>query len=384
MTDRAGAPKFLFNPDDYDEAVEPDDEVLAEMKRLFVLEEDGEDDHLEDAFYDDDVLALPPPSFVVDGWVPFGSFTVFWGKPGVYKTFLLNEMQRSVRRGAEWLTHPTRQGMTVMYQGEGLEQLKPRIRAWDERWPLRKSQTMKPGAYFDRQPNIATPYGCATVARTVRAFERRHRQRVRLLIFDPLVEFMPANDQIEDMDPASRGLRALAQYLGCAVVAGHHSNAGGERARGTDHLYMRCGAYVQMEELPDGRIGVFQHKIKSSEKTGMVVRPEPYAESVVLEFVSEDTAQAYIADRVGERKKKTADGKAAAEETQERVRQLLLAAIAAQPGIGKDDLLRACKGQGDGTGQTSLDARLAELVASKQVRIEQGARKAQKHYLADA
>lgn len=47
------------------------------------------------------------------------------------------------------------------------------------------------------------------------------------------------------MDAASRGLRALAQYLGCAVVAGHHSNAEGGRTRGTDHLYMRCGAYVQ-------------------------------------------------------------------------------------------------------------------------------------------
>jgi hypothetical protein len=381
MTD---APKFLFRPEDYDDAAEPDDEVLAEMKRLFVLGDDDEDEHLDDAFYDDDVLALPPPAFVVDGWVPFGSFTVFWGKPGVYKTFLLNEMQRSVRRGAEWLTHPTRQGMTVMYQGEGLEQLKPRILAWNERWPLRKSQTMQPGAHFDRQPNISTPHGCATVARTVRRFEARHRQRVRLLIFDPLVEFMPANDQIEDMDPASRGLRALAQYLGCAVVAGHHSNADGARARGTDHLYMRCGAYVQMEELPDGRIGVFQHKIKSSEKTGMVVRPEPYAESVVLEFVSEDTAQAYIADRVGERKRKAADGKAAAEDTRQRVQQLLLDAIKAKPGIGKDELSRVCRGKGDGTGQASLNARLAELVASGRVRVEHGARGAQRHHLADA
>ncbi len=237
-------PPFLLGPDLKEELV--DDAVLREMKRLFVAEED-EDDHLPDVYYDDDVLALSPPSFVVDGWVPRGAFSVFWGKPGVFKTFLLNDMQRCVRRGAPWMTHRTRQGMTVMYQGEGLEQLQPRIEAWEQRYPLRGTQKMWPGVYLDRQPNISTPEGCARVARTVRGLERRHGggKRVTLLIFDPLVEFMPVSDSgVEDMDPVSRGLRALAVPGLCRGRWAPQQRRGraGARRRPPEHALRRIRA----------------------------------------------------------------------------------------------------------------------------------------------
>ncbi len=372
-------PPFLLGPDLKEELV--DDAVLREMKRLFVAEED-EDDHLPDVYYDDDVLALSPPSFVVDGWVPRGAFSVFWGKPGVFKTFLLNDMQRCVRRGAPWMTHRTRQGMTVMYQGEGLEQLQPRIEAWEQRYPLRGTQKMWPGVYLDRQPNISTPEGCARVARTVRGLERRHGggKRVTLLIFDPLVEFMPVSDSgVEDMDPVSRGLRALAQYLGCAVVVGHHSNAEGARARGTDHLYMRCAAYVQMEERSGGRIGVVQHKSKNSARQGMLLKPEPYGSSVILEPCEALLAEDYTADRAAEAK---SNKTAAAERKQTQAEGLIIAALEAEAGLAQDALLKACTGRG--VGKAGLEAALAGLIADGRVRTEDGPRKAKKHYRVSA
>lgn len=251
------------------------DDVLEAVRREFLLVEARDQvlHHLDDVLYDEDVLALPPQRFVIDGWVPAGAYTGLYGPPGVGKTLVVQGMTRAVRKGTRWQDHSTTQGMTVSYVGEEVHQLQDRMRAWDARYPLRPDQTMEAGVTIARLIDLTKPEAVAAVIRTVRALEARHDSRVLLLTFDPLVEFMTGDENGEGMDLATRGLRALATLLDCAVVVGHHTNASEARARGADHLRMRCGAHIRMEHLDEvaGTVGLVQEKQRNAAKAALVL-----------------------------------------------------------------------------------------------------------------
>ena len=356
-----------------------EDNTLARIRELFQQSDDSPDDYEALVIYDDELMALDPPTFVVDGWVPRGFVSVFWGKPGVYKTFLLNEMMRSVRIGQDWQGNATERGMTLMLQGEGLEQLQPRIEAWDSHHDV-DPLAMEPGGYLDVQPNITTPEGVAAVARTVRAMEARHGRTMQLVVFDPLVEFVPANDRVESTDLASRGLRALAMFLGCAVVVGHHANADGERARGTDHLHMRSGSYVRMEDLEDGRVGVLQHKIKSRAKQALILRPVASADSVVLQWDQAMLAEDYVAQKEAVKKQRSENGRASAADKKSRAAgDLIVGVLTELPGLSQTQIVKRCMGKG--YGKDFLEETVRLLVSSGLLRVEEGARGAHLHYV---
>lgn len=261
------------------------DYVLRAVRAEFLVRPETQPDHLADLLTDDDIRSLPPVEWVVEGWVPRGTYTVIYGPPGVGKTLALLGMTRAVRRGTRWQDHRTDTGATVYYQGEGMAQFRDRIEAWDEQYPLRKDQSMNPGLHSERVVDLTKPEGVAAIIRTVRGVEDSTKTKVRLLVIDPLVEFMTGEENGEGMELVSRGLRALAKLLDVGVVVGHHSNASGERERGAAFLRMRAGAVVRMEINDDTEsIGLVQQKQRNGEPVAMVVEMVSVAESVVLEY----------------------------------------------------------------------------------------------------
>ncbi len=362
---------------------ESSDEVLAEIARLFLAGYESEPHHLPELLSDDQVQALADPEYIIDGWVPRGLYTVVYGQPGVGKTFALLGMVRAVRRGTRWQDNATRKGGVIFYQGEGLEQLKPRVRAWEARYPLRDDQSLAPGAMSAYGVDLTRPEGVAAIVRTVRAWEAANEVPVQLIVVDPLVEFMTGEENASGNDLASRGLRALAHYLNVGVVVGHHANASGERARGTEHLKMRAGAHVRMETFEDGRIGMVQEKQKNAEAQALVLTKVPVQDSLVLEQDQALLASDYYPERESVRRSHSESAKA--DQSDRRHREagaLLLAAITEEPGLSKTAAVERCKGKGYGTKQ--LEATLAALVANGLVRVEEGPRNAQQHYVTDA
>lgn len=361
------------------------DQVLALVRAEFLADPDGARHHDDDLLDDEGITALPPVEWVVDGWVPRNGYTVVYGEPGVGKTLALLGMARAVRRGTRWQDNATQQGAVLYYQGEGLAQFQNRIAAWDARYPLRADQRMAPWAATERVVDLTTPEGVAAVLCTVRRFEQRHGERVALVIVDPLVEYMTGEENGDGMERASRGLRALAKVGGLGVVVGHHSNASGDRERGTAHLRMRAGSFMRMERYDDqgNAIGVMQHKQRNAGRQALILEMREAAPSVVLEWTEALTAQEYVAQKAS-----TANRKKREERTSETVQRtdlaksLLLDAAAAKPGQSKTSLVGACMGQG--VGKETLEASLALLVLHKHLRVEKGPRDAQLHYPVDS
>lgn len=368
-----GGGDYAPHDDEYERA-------LAAVRAEFLVDLESSRDHLDDLLDDEGIAALPPVEYIVDDWVPRGGYSVLYGEPGVGKTFALMGMARAVRRGTRWQDNATRQGCVVFYQGEGLAQFQDRIAAWEARYPLRADQRMAAWGTTDRVVDLTTPEGVAAVICTVQGFGRRHDEPVALVVIDPLVEFMTGEENGDGMERVSRGLRALAKVLDVGVVVGHHTNASGERERGTAHLRMRAGAFVRMEKVDEAgtAIGVMQQKQRNGEKQALVLEMRSSERSVVLEWTEAMVAQDYIAKKEGAKRRAKDDGAASKRREAEA---LLLAAVTDCPGISKTPLLKACLGEG--VGKPALEETLAGLILIGRLRVEKGARDAQKHYLPD-
>lgn len=336
------------------------DDVIGAIRQLFLAADDKRSDYLASVMSDEDVLALKDPEFVIDHWIPRGVYTVLYGEPGVKKTFALLGMYLAVRRGTRWQDHGTRKGSVLLFEGEGAAQLKPRLRAWTDRYPLRDDQSMAPGGVLEEFVDLTRPEGVAAIVRTVRGFEQLHDTTVQMVIIDPLVEFMTGEENGEGMDSATRGLRALAMYLDIGVVVGHHTNASGERARGADFHRMRAGAFVQMEDLGDDQLGLWQGKQKNAEQVALIVEAVEHQESLVLEWLDNLPVRAYVMQKESERKrrKEVTQGRAS-DEKRQKASDLLLAAVRATPGLSRTKLVTACLGHG--IGRTVLETTLDQM-----------------------
>ncbi|OJX63904.1 MAG: hypothetical protein BGO95_06890 [Micrococcales bacterium 73-13] len=302
-------------------ALGPDDDgLVAALADLMVQgDESAVQDFLPDMLTDEQIGELDPPAWTVHGWALIDNYTSIYGEPGVMKTFAILDLLRSVRAGVPWLGNPTVRGATLLFEGEGLTQLQPRIAAWNAYQELSPAD-LAPGLSGAVSIDLSTPEGVARVVRTVRSAEARWGERVRVVAFDPAVEFMP-NEDVETMDLFTRGVRALARYLHVAVVVGHHSNAAGERARGGDQMRMRAGVHVRMERIDPERgvVGVVQEKNRFAAPLAMEVAPLAVEDSLVLSMEARMSRAEYAAARA------SAERTSGVERQRARVRELVVA-----------------------------------------------------------
>jgi len=362
------------------------DDVLATIQQMFLAADDVADDHLAEGLTDDQIAELDPPRFAVYHWLQAGFFSDIYGAPGVMKTYGLLDIALHVRAGIDWHGHATDRGAVLLYEGEGLAQMRDRLDAWKQHYP---DAALAPSLSFQRFVDLTRPEGVAAVARTVRRFEARTGVPVRLVIFDPLVEFMTGDENGEGTELATRGLRALAQYLDIAVLVAHHSNAAGDRARGADFLRMRAGAHIRMERLEDGMVGLVQEKQKNSAPLAMILQPVEVAKSLVLDDVGTMPADAYSARKTRAASAETVSRRielatVARGVKDSRAQDLLIAAVRAEPGIVQGALLRKCMGRE--VGHDLLLANLERLAQDGRIRVGvvgSGKNAARRHYLAD-
>lgn len=358
------------------------DDILRDIETLFMAQDDARLTLIDEVLSLDDIADLSPAKYVIDGWLPEGFFSDFFGEPGAKKTFLILDMLLHICAGLPWHGHTVSRGAALLFEGEGLEQLQARAEAWQE---FHDRPELEPFGALSSPLDMTTPEGVARAVRTVRDWEAKHNTKVVCVAFDPLVEYMNGEENGEGMELATRGLRALARYLGIAVVVGAHTNASGQRARGGDQLRMRSGAHVRVEALKNDRVGVVQEKQKNGERLALQLLPVSAVGSIVLQTLERQTAAAYFASKFSEDSLENATGRiklaeVAATQKASKADALLTEHVRANPGIGKGKLVAACNGQG--IGKETLEARVDSLVKDGALRFEKDgpAKNAPTHY----
>ena len=76
------------------------------------------------------LLAIPPPTPLVDGWLYADSIAWLGGKPGHGKTFVAVELACCVGTGTPWHGHDVTQGRVLYLIAEGASGLAQRVDAW--------------------------------------------------------------------------------------------------------------------------------------------------------------------------------------------------------------------------------------------------------------
>jgi Cu/Ag efflux protein CusF len=76
--------------------------------------------------------AIPPPEFLIDGYLIKNTLAWLGGKPGHYKSFVAVEMACCVGTGTNWHGNKVRQGRVLYLIAEGVTGLAQRFRAWSK------------------------------------------------------------------------------------------------------------------------------------------------------------------------------------------------------------------------------------------------------------
>jgi len=364
-------------------AADPLEREVAEAL-MTMTDDDSPVNHVDGWLDEVSIMSLPPVDWLVKGLVQNGGVTVLWGEPGIGKTFVLLGIAKAVSKGKRWQNHATQRGAVLFYESEGLQQFQNRINAFNSRyrWELGESALLK---FVPEAVDLTTAKNIAAVIRTGREANRLAQEsgdRVRLVVIDPLIENMSGDENNEGMEALSRALRIIAMKLDCAVLAGHHSNASGERERGNSKLRARVLAMMRMERLPDGLVGLVVEKQRNGPRIAMELVPTPHGDSIVLEYQQEMTAEQYALQKT-DRQEAAKDAKQARKTgaKTDKAQRLLLDRIELEPGLARDRLLMKCIKQG--IGKPALGLALDELIDTGRVRVEEGPRNAQLHHLSD-
>ncbi len=239
---------------------ESEDDVLDAMRAAFLELGAPRTDYTAALLTEDDILSRPPLRYVIEGIAPVGMTTVLYGQPGSFKTFVGLDMQGCVRAGIDWHGHAVSPGAVLLLEAEGVQQLQARLIAWTEH---HGNPDMAAFRALDEPLDLSTPEGAAALVRTVRGMEAIAGERVVLVWVDPAALYMSGSENEDGNRNLVIGLNAVAKYLDIGLMLIAHTNASGERARGTDHFRMFAGSHIKVERLHDGAVGVVQRRSRT-------------------------------------------------------------------------------------------------------------------------
>jgi hypothetical protein len=356
---------------------------IAEVRAAFNASGEIVEDHFDGAMTRDQVRSLPAVDWLIDGYVTAVGMSGIYGPPGIGKTLFLLYVEDCVLRGRPVFgERKVQRGASMFYAGEGVEHFGQRWRAL-ERVHL-KPDDAEPvqSLYLTSAVDLTDPRDVAAVLKTKRDHERDHDVPVVLVVFDPLAEYMTGDENGEDMDLASRGARAVATIGRCAVLLGHHTNASGERERGSEKPRARAEAWFRMEHAGTDRVALIAQKQRGGPKQAMELTKLPAADSATFlldrEWLADDYA-AEVEQRKGAAKDRRQDERQ--QKANAEADDVALTLVRDNPGITKNaagDLAT-----GTSVGRERLKQALTRLVNDGRVRVELGPNKSQQHYLVE-
>jgi hypothetical protein len=225
----------------------------------------------------EDLLALPPPSCLIDGLLPDTGMSALYGNAGSAKTFLGMDWAASVAAGVPWHGRAVKQRPVVYVAAEGKAGLGVRYGAWLQARGLRRVEKLR---FLPEAVNLLDEREVARVRRTLDALP----ERPALVVVDTMAQSMPGGDENSAKD-VGRFIHATGNLAdGGAGLVIHHSRYADDKERGSTALR---GAATMMALLKrEGRtprVTLSCQKMREgAEWPDVDLRMEPLGNSCVL------------------------------------------------------------------------------------------------------
>lgn len=184
--------------------------------------------HDIDLLTTDELLSLPPATWLMDQLIPEEGFVGLYGPPSSGKSFVALDWAMCIAEGRPWLgTHAVKQSPVVYVAAEGGRGIQQRVRAWMKHYGHPKL----PAMYFLLSPLYVREDGA------VEAFLDTLEDAdiwPGLMVLDTLSRSFGGGEEnaSADMGEFVDKITALASGRRMAALVVHHTNAQGARERG--------------------------------------------------------------------------------------------------------------------------------------------------------
>jgi hypothetical protein len=192
----------------------------------------------------DELAALPPPTWLIDGMVPRGGFAVLYGPSGAGKSFLALDWALSVAYGQAWQDRPTQAGAVVYIAGEGVGGLAQRVAAW------RQYHDRASRAPFYIIRDTVNLLESTTPGAVLAALALRDDQAPALVIIDTLARTMVGGDEngTRDMGAFIANADQIRRATGATVLIVHHTGKDTSRGeRGSSALRAAADTMIALD-----------------------------------------------------------------------------------------------------------------------------------------
>lgn len=205
-----------------------------------------------------EVLDVPQPEPLLEGWLDRRSVALFWGPPAVYKSFALLGLGLAVAQGfSDWADVPLHASGAVLYvAAEGAYTMPDRVRAW-----CAHHKVPRPPEDFHLFDEAVDLRDKRWVAEFVAASLQLD---ARLIILDTVNRLMPGGDENSAADMGSFfDAAARMRDTGACVAACHHTGKDPRNgARGHSLLPANIDVSIEASRGGDSIVELRCHKQK--------------------------------------------------------------------------------------------------------------------------
>jgi len=197
----------------------------------------------------EEVLSLPDPEWLIEGFLPKGSFVVLFGPPSVGKSFLALSLALAIAAGRDWFGRAVKGGPVLYIAAEGFGGLKLRVSAL----LLHSEYDVKTEcAFLNRPINFLKADEVQSLIKII----QDAGLEPALIIIDTLARCFVGGEENSstDMGLFIDGIGTVQRTTGATVLVVHHTGKNEERgARGSSALKGAADAEISCSgDIIDG------------------------------------------------------------------------------------------------------------------------------------
>ena len=216
-------------------------------------------------YYLDALDSIPEPTWIIDGILPEGGYTLAYGKRSTMKSFAALDMGLSLATGAAYHGRAVKQGRIVYFAGEGFQGTNNRIKAW---FKMHKQNRANYARDF-----VLVPFTSKWDTAAGRDLVRQHLSAIAkdgpisIVIIDTARRAMSGDENAPtSVGQFLDGVNAICREFSCGSLIVHHAGKDqGKGARGGSNFEDDADAVLRFTKGTGGMVHMKCTKQKDSE-----------------------------------------------------------------------------------------------------------------------
>ena len=184
------------------------------------------------------VKALPPPTWLLEGYLVEDTLAMLWGEWNAGKSFLALSWAGYIGTGSWWMNNRSSKTKVLYVAAEGLNGFGPRIKAFEARHRIHMAGV----EFFGHAINLANADEVSGL------IDMTSEKGIGLIVWDTLARMIPG---IEENSAKEVGLVVASldrlREAGCGSLVIHHSSKGGDAARGVSAFLGACDTELRLK-----------------------------------------------------------------------------------------------------------------------------------------